>query len=95
MNKSFSLIIQIVSVVISFAILASFAFFIHLSTPISSEENWREVEIPEGSSFSKGIRILESNGLIKNKITLLFLGKITNTDKQLKSQRLYESATDF
>ncbi len=76
--------IQFVSIVLSVIILASFVLFIHLSTPVSMNDNWKEVEIPEGSSYTKGIKILKESGIIKVSSTFLLLGKITNTERQLK-----------
>ncbi len=79
-----SLYVQIITIVLSLAVLASFVLFIHLSTPVSMNENWKEVEIPEGSSYRKGIEILEDNGIINGSLTMLLLGKITNNEKHLK-----------
>lgn len=58
--------------------------FTHLLTPVSFNKTWREVEIPEGSSYAKGIDILMENGVLNNRFALLLLGKITGSEKLLK-----------
>ncbi len=83
MEKNFSLI-QTISILIGLAVLASFLVIINLLAPVSFVENWKEVEIPEGSSYTGGMKILQDNGIIENRLTLLLLSKITNTEGQLK-----------
>ena len=84
MNNNDFTLIQTVSILISLAVLASFAVLVNLVAPVSFEENWKEVEIPEGSSYTKGINILEDNNIINNRIVFLLLGKVTDTERQLK-----------
>ena len=71
-------------------ITASFVFFscclllIYLIMPLSFDNEWREVRIPEGSSYTEGLGFLEKGGIIDGRTALLFLAKITGSDKQLK-----------
>jgi len=70
-----------------FLILAVFAgsfLCTHLLTPVSFNKIWKEVEIPEGASYAKGINILTDNGILKNRFAFLLLGKITGSEKMLK-----------
>jgi UPF0755 protein len=85
--------LQLVSVIVSFAVLAGIGFFIHIATPVSTEENWKEVEIPEGASYKRGINILINNDIVKNKLALFLLGKVTSSDRQLKAGFYYLSAS--
>ncbi|GBD96337.1 MAG TPA: endolytic transglycosylase MltG [Nitrospirae bacterium] len=84
MNKSTSPLLQVVALIATFAVLASLSLLIHFITPVSFEEKWKEVEITEGASFAKGIDILKNNGIIENSMTFLLLGRMTDTDRQLK-----------
>src|SRR4030067_568839 len=59
--------------------------YLNLFMPISNEENWKEVRIPEGSSYSKGISILKDEGIIKNEFVFLLLGRAANIDKKLRA----------
>lgn len=84
MRKKISPVFQIIAIVLSLAVLASLFILINLITPVSYEEKWKEVEIPVGSSYTKGIDILKEHGIIKNRFAFLLLGKITNADTELK-----------
>lgn len=72
------------------AILVSLVFFttvyvvIYLVMPVSGENKWKEVEIPQGSSYSRGIDILAKEGFIKNKTVFLAMGRLTGTDRTMK-----------
>jgi UPF0755 protein len=63
------------------------AIFIYLSlfTPVSSENKWKEVKIPEGSTFSHGISILKKEGIIKNEFVFFILSRIARTDRRLRA----------
>ncbi len=84
MTKRSSIAAQIISVLAAFAVLAGIFLFIHLIAPVSSEEKWKEVDIPEGSSYKKAVNILKDRGIIKERLALLLLGRITSEDTQLK-----------
>lgn len=84
MRKQYSPLLQSVSIVAGFAALAGFFLFIQIIAPISFDETWKEVEIPEGSSYTGGVNILKENGIINNRLGLILLGKITAADRQLK-----------
>ena len=76
--------LQAVAIAVSCAVLFSFAVLIYFITPVSFNDKWKEIEIPEGVSYSKGLEILEENNIIRNKLGLLIMGKITSADRQLK-----------
>ena len=84
MNKHTSGSSKIVSIALIFAFLACSLLLIDLITPVSFDNEWREVRIPEGSNYTEGLRILEKGGIIKGRTALLFLGEITGSDKKLK-----------
>jgi len=73
------------------AILVSFVFFvavyvaIYLIMPVSSENKWREVEVPQGATYSKGIDILAREGFVMNKPVFLLMGRLTGTDRTMKA----------
>ncbi len=77
-------VLQIISVAAGCAVLVSLAIVISLIAPVSFDDTWKEVEIPEGASFSRGLKILQDNGIIQSKLGLLLVGKLTKTDTQLK-----------
>jgi UPF0755 protein len=93
MNKNSSLLLQFIAVLSAGAVLVSLLLIIHFTTPVSREERWKEIEIPEGSSYSSGLEILKSNGIIKNRLALLFLGRITKSDRKLKAGYYHLSAS--
>lgn len=84
MNKSTHPFLQIISLIVSVAILMSLALTITIIAPVSFDEVWKEVRIPEGVSYSKGLDILQENGIINSRLGLLFMGKMTGADRQLK-----------
>jgi len=73
------------------AILVSLVFFlavyavIYLIMPVSRVNNWKEVEIPQGSSYSRGLDILADKGFVKNKPVFLLMGKLTGTEQTMKA----------
>ena len=84
MKKYFNNFPELASVVFSFIILSAFFVFINLIMPASSEEKWKEVNIPEGSTYSNTITILKNEGIIGNRFALLILGRVTTKDRQIK-----------
>jgi UPF0755 protein len=75
---------KLLSMALIFAFFACGLLLIHFITPASFDNEWREVRIPEGSNYTEGLRILEKGGIIKGRTALLFLGKVTGSDKKLK-----------
>ncbi len=73
------------------AILASLVFFmaayvfIYLIMPVSGDNKWKEVDIPKGASYSKGVDILVNEGFVKNRIVFLLMGRLTGTDRTMKA----------
>ena len=53
MTKHNSFLLQAAAITASAVVLAVFMLTIHYTTPVSSEEKWKEIEIPEGASYSK------------------------------------------
>jgi UPF0755 protein len=69
--------------------------FNYMVTPVSYEEKWREVEIPEGSTFTDSINILKEKGLINSRFGMLLMGRISRSDRDIKAgyYNLSESMT--
>lgn len=84
MKKFSSSLLQTASIIVSCIMLICFLLFIHIIAPVSFEGQWKEIEIPEGASYTRGVNILKDHGIIRNKLTFYLLGRITNTDTQLK-----------
>ncbi|MBI5098354.1 MAG: endolytic transglycosylase MltG [Nitrospirae bacterium] len=84
MKKYFQNFPELASVVFSFIILAAFFVFMNLIIPASSEEKWKEVNIPEGSTYSKAVTILKNEDIIGNRFALILLGKVTMKDRQIR-----------
>lgn len=84
MNKHSYEPFELISITACFTFLAGLLLFINLMTPVSFDNVRREVEIPAGASYTEGLRLLEEGGIIDGRTALLFLGKITGSDKQLK-----------
>ena len=84
MNKLTSGASGLLTIVLIFTLLAGGMLLIHLITPVSFDEEWREVYIPEGANYTEGLKLLEEGGIVKGRTVLLILGKITGSDKQLK-----------
>lgn len=83
MKKRFVDSAGIVFIVFTFIFLSGIFIYLNLLMPISFEDKWKEVKIPEGSTYSQGINILKEQGIIKNELILLLLGRITMTDRKL------------
>jgi len=76
--------LKVIAVAGSLAVLICLVVLISVIAPVSFNEHWKEIHIPDGSSFNKGLRILQDNGIIEGKFGLLILAKMTGTDTQLK-----------
>jgi len=84
MNKLASGASGLLTIALIFTLLAGGMLLIYLITPVSFDNEWREVRIPEGSSYMEGLGLLEKSRIIDGRTFLLFLGKITGNEKQLK-----------
>ncbi len=93
MNNNTSPFLQRIAIVVSLVILSGLLLTVYLVTPISFEEKWREVEIPEGSSYTRGVNILLDNGILSDKLFFSLLGRITNADRLLKPGFYHLSAS--
>lgn len=78
-------VISIFLTLISLTFLACLVFSLNLLMPVSFEDRWTEVRIPEGVTYTQGINILRKEGIIKNKYIFLLLGRITMTDRKLRA----------
>ncbi len=85
MKKHFIGLPEIVFIVFSSVFLSAIFIYLSLVTPVSSENKWKEVKIPEGSTFSHGISILKKEEIIKNEFVFLILSRITRTDRRLRA----------
>ena len=85
MKKYFQSFRASLAVIISIVFLAVMVLFIHLFTPVSFEDKWKEVQVPEGVTYSQGITILINEGMIRNKLVFLVLGRITKIDRKLRA----------
>jgi UPF0755 protein len=65
--------------------LTVLVLYISLFTPISHEDSWKEIKVPEGSTYTEGINILKREGTIKNEFVFLLLGRLTKLDRNLKA----------
>ncbi len=68
-----------------FTLFIGVFFYLNLMIPPSTVEKWKEVNIPQGVTYTQGIDILKEEGLIKNKFIFLLLGRITQIDKKLRA----------
>ncbi len=76
--------LKVIAVTGSLGVLICLVAFITVIAPVSFNEHWKEIHIPEGASFIKGLQILQDDGIIGSKFGLLILAKITGADTQLK-----------
>jgi UPF0755 protein len=84
MKKYFNNLPELASVVFSFIIASALFVVMTLIIPVSSEEKWKEVNIPEGTTYSNAITILKNEGIIGNRFALLLLGRVTMKDRQIR-----------
>ncbi|UCH44430.1 MAG: endolytic transglycosylase MltG [Nitrospiraceae bacterium] len=75
---------ELLSLVISGLFLIVLAVSIFLIAPISFEEKWSEVKIPEGAAYSEALDIIRDAGIMDNTLPLLLLGKLTAKEKHLQ-----------
>ena len=85
MKKRFIGFSEIVFIVFSSVFLSAIFIYLSLATPVSFENKWKEVKIPEGSTFSHGISILKKEEIIKNEFVFLILSRIARTDRRLRA----------
>ena len=76
---------EIIAVLVSLVIFMAGYIAIYLIMPVSGENKWKEIEIPQGASYSKGIDILAREGFIKNKPVFLMMGRLARADRSMKA----------
>ncbi len=84
MKKSWK-VKDIVAILASLLFVGALIIFSYLILPVSHDNVWKEIEIPEGSSFSKVVTILSDEGIIKNRFAFHVLGRVTKTDRSMKA----------
>jgi len=95
MKKLSLSLIETISICIGITVLLCLFMFNYMVTPVSYEEKWRNVEIPEGSTFTESINILKEKGLINSSLGMQLMGRITRSDRDIKAgyYNLSESMT--
>lgn len=83
MKKRFVGLAETTFIIFSFVTLLGLISYVNFLMPLSSEDKWKEILIPEGYTYSQGINILKEEGMIKNEFVFLVLSKITATDRKL------------
>ena len=76
---------ETISICIGIAVLLCLFMFNYMVTPVSYEEKWRDVEIPEGATFTDCVDILKEKGLVKSRLGMLMMGRITGSDRDIKA----------
>ncbi|HBH61791.1 MAG TPA: endolytic transglycosylase MltG [Nitrospiraceae bacterium] len=76
---------EIIAIIVSLIFFVTVYIVIYLIMPVSSENKWKEVEIPQGASYSRGIDILANEGFIKNKPVFHLIGRLARTDRTMKA----------
>ncbi|MBI5026739.1 MAG: endolytic transglycosylase MltG [Nitrospirae bacterium] len=71
--------------VISFLLVFCLIVYTGLLRSASSIGHWKEVKIPNGSTYLQALNVLEKEGLIRNKFMLVIFGKLTGTEKKIKA----------
>ncbi len=71
--------------ILSFLLFLVLVIYSNLFMPLSFDREWKEVKIPEGVTYTQGIHILKTEGIIKDTFVFLLLGRITMTDKKLRA----------
>jgi UPF0755 protein len=85
MKKTANLRQEIYFFTVSLVFLSIMIGYLSFFMPISSEGQWKEIRIPQGTSYSRGIAILREQGVIKNRFIFLILGRLTKLEKRLQS----------
>jgi UPF0755 protein len=85
MKKSSRISHESIFIFFSLIILTGLLIYLILFTPISYDDRWKEVMIPEGSTYSEGIGILKKQGAIKHEYVFLMIGRVTGLDRKLRA----------
>jgi UPF0755 protein len=70
---------------LSLIMLSCVLIYLSLFMPMSFEDQWKEIIIPEGYTYSQGLSILKQEGIIKSEFVLLLLGRIARIDRKLRA----------
>jgi len=85
MKKCFIRRTEVTFLISTFFFVIGIIVYLALFTPIYPEDKWKEVMIPKRANYSQGVSILKKEGIIKNHLPLLILGRLTMIDKKLKA----------
>jgi UPF0755 protein len=84
-KRRFIGISEIVFIMLGIITFSCIFVYLNLLLPLSFENRWIEVKIPQGSSYSQGLNILEEKGIIKNRFIFLVLGRLMNIERKLRA----------
>jgi len=84
---------EITFIIITVVFCLGVLFYLHFFVPSSFKGEWKEVKIPEGTNYTKGVNILREEGIIKNALPLLLIGRVTGADRKLRAGYYYLSAS--
>ncbi len=76
-------------VIIGFCLLIAHFIFLNLFLPLTYAGRWKEVSIPEGASYTQGIKILKREGIVKKEFLFHVIGKIMNIDTHMQAGYYY------
>jgi UPF0755 protein len=76
---------RLICLALAVILLAGSFLFFQLLTPLSGSGKWKEVQIPEGSTYRQGINIIKREGIIESETLFLILGRITMMDRKLRA----------
>jgi len=85
MKKCFISRTEVIFLISTFFFLIGIIVYLTLFTTIYPEGKWKEVMIPKGANYSQAVSILNKEGIIKNHLPLLILGRLIKIDKKLKA----------
>lgn len=84
MGKYFQSFAEAAYILLVFILLTAAIIYISLVTPLSSQEKWQEILIPERDTYSHAVTILKNAGIIENRFPLILLGRLTMKDRKIK-----------
>ncbi len=85
MKKRFIGPTEIVFIGFSFILLCAVFIYLSLFAPVYNENKWKEINIPDGITYTQGISILKNEGIVKNEIVFRILGRLFMIDRKLRA----------
>jgi UPF0755 protein len=76
---------EIIFLAFCFILLPCLFVYLNFFIPLSHEDSWKEIRIPEGATYTEGMNILRENNILERELPFIIMSRLTKTDRKLRA----------